>query len=538
MKIKISDYFLKIKVQMKNANINFEALNDFREKEIFQFILSWSILYFAFILLNLIIDKTLNLNFIIPNSLLIYINSSWGAFLVISLLLSTILNYFYNDNIYINDTININNSIVSISKTDFQMSVFLCKPPILHSKKDFTFFITNFRPLSLELRCEDHSIYVILYNIEKNSFERKKIECFNFLNSMFSKVAILTNSELKKFICDGHQIYLNSNKFKEVYNLEELKKIINFTPKTNQRDRNNCSNELSINPIGSDLTISSNPNNSFLLMLFGKNRNNNVFGNQIDHYFRGIRMGSINLFSPDHFSFFTKIKLKLFKNTILSCIRIPEKDSPENSINNLEKSYFFILHKFFNYIFINEEKSSEDLINIERTDRTKQNNNFFINLETISVDNDNKEISSSSGLQFEKFLVTNSASENNLKNVIFQYTYFCQFFCPIMINEFKKINNQHKKSLTIPNACHDHLMSSDKNLQNFSRSRKVKKLTESIFNNSKLRDDFLEYINELELPLIDKICHFSSIIILSPQRHLLKDDEIINFIKNLEENYF
>lgn len=535
MKIIISYNLLKIKKQLKDVESNLPFLYDITSNENFQFALTWFILYVAFIILNLMVNKIFNSKFILPNSLLVFINSSWGAFLVISFILSLIFKYFYNTNIYLKDKVLVNNTNVLFLKSTFLMTTFLCETPILHSRKDFSFFINNFKPLSIELRLKNQLVYVNLYGKEINSFERKKTECFNLLSAMFSKVTLLSNSDLEAYFCSGYKLYLKSKVFKEIFEIDKIKKKIGDMAKVDITQINTFSNNFNSNSINTDLPLNIMNFDTLLLMAFGeKDRVNNY----TQHSFRGIRLGSINSTALGSLSFNTKLQIKQFKNIILSCIRIPEKNSSGSSIENFNKVYFFIIHKFFNYYFTNEEKNLENEIDLNlpvRDDNIEKNTNQFKNMTTSIYNN---EIKSSYELPLESTLVTNSVPINNLKNIIFQYTYFCQFFCPIMIKEFKRINREHKKSLKIPDTCYEHLLLSNKNLTLFSKSKGIKKGTNTIYNNSRIRDEFLSFINELELPLIDKICHFSSTLILSPERYSINDELIIKFIKDLDENYF
>ena len=201
-------------------------------------------------------------------------------------------------------------------------------------------------------------------------------------------------------------------------------------------------------------------------------------------------------------------------------------------------SDYFLIHKYFDYYFAEKGQSKNQQLNDYKNNESevvqiKQIENEVIK-EKFSIEIQNTiESEVQEGKQES---VINKKVE--LKKIIFQFTYFCQFFCPLMNNEFKNKPLENRKPFSIPNHCYDHILLGNLNLQKFYNSMEEKIPIDSIFTDNTLKEKFLDFIKEKELSKIDKICHFSCTIILSENRHLIEDESIMNFIKDLDITYF
>ena len=489
MRNRISNYLFKDRIHL---HINFYFIDYLQEKfkfEKLRILLIWIIIYFSFILLSTFSNSLFESNYIIPVSFLIFINSSWGGFLMVSLLFAIVFDHFFFGEPFFFSAVKFYPSSIVIPKSNFSLSVFSCHTPILHSREDFNFFLKNFMPMSIELSCEESCVYIILFGSNDNIFELRKKECFNVLNSMYSNVRFLLDSDLKNFICKGSHIYLFSNNFKEYSNFIEFKKwnrISSKSPSITPKMINNIEDQSNL------LRDSSNIQefNVFLLMLYGSKSDN-----QSNHFFRGVRIGNnsttIGLAEREKIT-----KISQLKNLLLSNMRIPEKSAKNNSLDELELFYFFIIHKYFDYYFGNFENKQKLDGTSEKIDKITPN--ILSTIENkIAVDKNLKKVEEGQIGPQPNLNHLGLYEEQDLKKIIFQFTYFCQFFCPLMINEFKKKTIEYKKAFSIPNSCQNHILLANINLKNFNKLVEEKKTIESIFSDSTLKEDFFEFISEL-----------------------------------------
>ena len=126
---------------------------------------------------------------------------------------------------------------------------------------------------------------------------------------------------------------------------------------------------------------------------------------------------------------------------------------------------------------------------------------------------------------------------SNINKIAFQFTYFCQFFCPIMNEQFKRTGTSVRKNFSVPEGCYNHLQKGHKHINDFN-DLYANESVEQIFTSPSTKEDFFDFIRELDLPVIDKICHFSSILILSSSKHTINDEYVLDFIKDLEDDFF
>ncbi len=509
------------------------------------FISLWSFIYFIFLMLFSLINKVFNLADPFPQSITYFVNSSWGGFVVLALLCTVLLLHYYPNSIFIKDLLSINSNHVSFSNNNLIVSVFCCQPPILHTRTDFSFFLTNFQPLSIEIDPIKQTIHIIIYGSHLESFENKIQECHNHLNSLFSKVTLLSDLDLKNFISNGNELYKNyGNGFEHQYfhSLKSLrsKYIKNSTPQ--------MANSLIEHPIEK-----TDRYDIYLLMLYkSKNNKPNLTSSQ-SNFFRGIRVGSSFADPNEQVVSRVRIKINELRNFFLSSFRLPEKNYENEEIAELEKNYFFILHKHFNYYFkdITDKNTSKDELLTQETVNTTiidQKSSKTINIpfsipQKVTLPKKIKiNEPDSVSLHETKILEPNKLNHKpklkDGKQIIFQFTYFCQYFCPIMNSAFKNLSSGIKKDFTIPEGCYDHVSLADNNIDQFLQNQDNPVDIRSVFTHNDVQEKFFEYIQEKELKIIDKICHFSSIILLSPNTHEINDQDVLNFIKNLEGDYF
>lgn len=515
-----------------------------------RFMLLWGTLYLSFIGFFIFVNRILNINNSLPYSFTSIVNSPWGGFSILSLLCSLLVTYYYPKSVDTDTMFAINSSQLTITNADLVLSVFCCRPPILHTKDDFSFFLTTFKPLSIEIKPTQQLIYIIVYGRNIDSFSTKIKECQNQLNSLFSTVTLLTHTDLKNFILNGYKLYHQKSSFLELYDFNALKSMrlkpirpSNFLPNSqvSQPDSLATTNNTFDKP------------NVFLLMLSNFSTYDTSTATQQSTYFRGIRLGFDNNNPIVKNTNSKGINIKNIKNFFLAACRVPEKNTIHQDISEFDKIYFFVLHKYFNYYFsddrVNENVKNNDINKeqkITSSSNTEPNINNSQSLDTkndkiiqdqLPTKNSSKKVIQENNLG-KTIIRTKAPKLNDIKKIVFQFTYFCQYFCPIMNNKFRNFSAGSKKDFTVPDGCYDHIKFANDNLVDFIEKQESDEPIELVFAHKKITERFFEFIQEKELKSIDKICHFSSIILLSPHKYEIKESDILNFIKNLEGDYF
>ena len=107
-----------------------------------------------------------------------------------------------------------------------------------------------------------------------------------------------------------------------------------------------------------------------------------------------------------------------------------------------------------------------------------------------------------------------------------------------MNEEFRKKKKHIENNFHIPDGCFEHISLSNNNLSEFLVSKNKGISSNVVFTNSAIKESFMEYITKKELSKIDKICHISSLIILSPNKYDIEENDIFNFIHSLEDDFF
>ena len=517
----------------------------------FNVVIHWIIMYVLSIFSFNIILHILKIKNSFPVGLSEFLNSSWGGFLIVTLFLAIILNYIYSDNLYLNEILVTNVNTAYLTNLNFFLSVFVCQPPILHNKKEFSFFIKNFQPFSMEIHSDNQLIYIILFDSNKSFLELKKKECLDQLSSLFSNVSILSKLDLQKFLLNGLGIYHKLNPDDTFNDFESFKKLKFSLVKNNESIvQSNKANKHEYSLKNFSGNQFNNSKNVFLLMLLGEKGNNNISKIKEHHLFRGIRLGKSNNPIQEKNFLERRIKRKYIKEVLLNCLRIPEKCSESTIPSELERMYFFIIHKFFNYYF-REIDTKEDQITNNQTKITVSISDSSKKNPEINDNNNSERLKISPSPKTKNKIITNTSESKHettrflskktnvimdLKKIAFQFTYFCQYLCPIMNNEFKKKALDNKNDFLIPKNCLEHILLAKKDLDEFVVDENSTFHWESIFTENSVGERYFDFLREKELTLIDKICHFSSIIILTPNQSYLEDNKILDFIKHLDDN--
>ena len=497
-----------------------------------------------------------------PRSVLEFFNSFWFGSIIFSSSLAMILLIFFDLRPSISNIIHIEGNFIKLINSKFFSCVFSCKPPVLHNKNDFSRFITNFSPLSIEIHLEDSLFYFVLFGSDKNSFDLKAKECYNQLCSLYSEVKMLDDKMLEKFILTGFNSKITFGEdFERVYTLEDLKSL---------RSERKDLFEIIGRRNKKESTHSSENKHSIILPLIGSQGKNSL-DKKNKHMLRGMTINEIAIF-PSQSILSTYIGYKQLKTFLSLGLRLPNKDLSSIPVLELEKIYFFFIHKNLNYTFHEIENIVNKLPNPEIS--TDNNKSVLINpnsstYESISGIDEKNELTTdfqsfnnnsyNSKMHFEKeekkanvlANFKNSLNDTHnirsfdpsnqfvdLKKVFFQFSPFCNYFCPKINDEFKKKSEGMKNNFNIPTGCYDHVLLSNTNFNEFFINENIKLPLETIFTNNFIKEKFLHYVREKDLALIDKVCHFSSIILLSKNGSSVDLEEILNFINDLGENYF
>ena len=526
------------------------------------FLVYWCSIELSLIVLYSVFTIVISGKNFFPLSVLEFFNSFWFGSIIVSSCLALILLTFFELRPPISNIIHIESNIIELIDSKFFSCVFSCKPPALHDKNDFSRFITNFSPLSIEIHLEDSLFYFILFGSDKNSFELKAKECYNQLCSLYSDVKMLDTKMLEKFILSGFNSKITFGEdFERVYTLEDLKSL-----RSERKDLFEIMNRRN----RKENTHSSENKHSIVLPLIGS-YGKNALDSKNSHMFRGMTINEI-AYVPSQSIFSTYLGYQQLKSFLSLGLRIPNKDLPSMATLELEKIYFFFMHKNFNYTF-HEIESIVDKLSIpeipsdnKKTVLLNPNSSTYESISDIDKKNEqtidfqslNTNLNNSE-MHFEKdgeetnILANFQNSLNDtpniqfidpqnqfadLKKIFFQFSPFCNYFCPKINEEFKKKSEGIKNNFNIPTGCYDHVLLSNTNFHEFFTNENIKLPLETIFKNNFLKEKFLHYIREKDLPLIDKVCHFSSIILLSKNGSSIDLEEIIKFINDLGENYF
>ena len=288
-----------------------------------------------------------NHKIIFPHSLVSFANSYWGGLFIFSLFISEILSNFSSKKLQLKDLLSIESNIVTLVNNKLFCSVFSCSPPILHDKKDFSLFLSNFQPLTIEIMNSNQIINFVVYGNDKKMFETRIKECFNLLSSFFSKVTILKSTNLEKFMVGGLSYYyyydISSKQKTTVKCLDEFKEILANSQKNksgrflNSRIKNEQNLQYSTEPV-------------LLFYLYGKKGINASFSTKTNH-FRGVKIGATAGHMKDGISLEVEIEKKLVTNALHASLRIPEKENDSIDLQELERMYFFTIHKYFKFYF-------------------------------------------------------------------------------------------------------------------------------------------------------------------------------------------
>jgi hypothetical protein len=534
------------KIYNKLATLKVKFLNQ-NYSEIIITLILWMKFYITFIIIFFSYSFFLVNDFYVPHSLVEFSNSIWGGFLFFSLVLSIVLSYFYSGYSEIQNIIKIHSNKISLSNFPFVIIVFTCKPPILHTRSEFTFFLKNFQPLSIDISPDTNTIFIILFGKDDSTFDVKTRECFNQLNSFYSEVSKFSNDELTEFIIDG----IHSNSHGNFYDFEDFKQ--NLLNGKYIKGKFNIQNNINDKILSekNEETFSTR----FTLFLIGREKSNNIFNQNSPHFFRGVKISISKENQEKNYGLYVSIKKDFLKNAILSILRIPEVNTPSFPREELEKIYFFLIHKFFNYFFREFDHSKTILPN----DHNFQINLIDDNKKNFSDQKDKKELvldqiplvitsdlpdstfKKKFSISKQKFDLNNSIIESeliDLSSISFQYTYFCQLFCPNMTNEFKNKSIETKKIFSVPKTCFNHITNSNLVLNQFETNLDAKNTKFTIFTSKNLKNEFLQFVNSKNMKLIDKICLFSSIILFEQNDPNICENEILEFIHSLKEDYF
>ena len=304
------------------------------------FLFSWFSLYLLCVTTTVFTNFLFTGQVLFPHALIVFVNSFWGGFAVVSLFIALLLHYYYPSSLRFSELFQIDSNSISITNTDFQIAVFTCKPPVLHNKNDFIFFLKNFQPLSIELDCKNQIIYFLLFGQSSEDFKTKINDCRNQLHSMFSTVVLAQNNDLEKFLLSG---YLS-------YRLDNLVPKKNFFPtlsfwknlKSNEETNTHQDPICEIDKTNFKDSLNRNPDkNVFLLMLLGTKGFNSILGSSLDHFFRGVRLGEVTTPQKRNLTMRDRFSIKELEQVVLSCLRLPEKHSYNSDISNLDRNYFF-----------------------------------------------------------------------------------------------------------------------------------------------------------------------------------------------------
>lgn len=535
---------------------------NFSKIQKYSFIIYWLAIEFSFVSLFTLINLLFSIKSTFPNSVESFLNSFWAGSIIISSFLALILMTYVDLNVALSEIIKIDSNCITLLENNFYLCVFTCQPPILHSMKDFSHFLENFSPISIEFYPDDSIINFIIFGTDKNFFYLKTKECYNQLCSFYSKVKTLEDSALEQFVANGFNNFktLESNSF----NITTLEKLKSF--KLDLKKQSNTSTLNSIQ-LGSSKT-----KKVFLLPFLGK-QGKNIVEDKFFHSFRGVRIGLVDESNQNEAILNTKIRHGWLRKFIMYGLRLPDKNAPSIAVMELEKIYFYLLHKNYNYIFNNPDNipSNEESTQKEEAVVKFENKHFepeqpeeskifkdsqksSLAKSTTSIENTNFSISkfdrnsnTRSNLNYSKKLnekatkiakISNNNEFINLKEIFFQFTPFCNYFCPKINDEFKMKSVSIKNNFNIPNGCYEHITRSNSNFYEFFKVQNSKLPAGSIFKNDLVKERFLLFINEKNLPIIDRVCHFSSLLLFSRSDSSLNDEQLLNFIQELGENFF
>ena len=492
----------------------------------------------------------------VPFSVSSFINSSWGGSIVFALFLTLFSRLVLFRDLTLDDIVVINQDQVLIRSSDIILTVFCCLPPILHDKNDISFFLENFQPFTIELHPQDQKLYILLFSKQLDDISTRQKECFNLLNSFFSSVSILSSNSLRRFLLNGCSWYSSfAQSFQNAPIVSDTPDSSPFNLITTYSSLKHVLDSLTgVDRVGSQMIFS--------LMVLGQSNSNHFESTGSGNLFRGLRIGLTDSTEVPPDKRGTNSKPSSLQSFLQHSLRLPASTSPALSLADFLKFYFFIVHKTFNFTFQILDTGSTEVSTTDSSSESSSDTTVSGTITSLSQQLDSDIRTGTSPISDLQSLVQSTSTRQSTKNSIdhnsklstdisqpsgknlvnlekvpFQFTHFCQFFCSNITKEFRKKSVSIKNAFSIPDNCFDHVSLSNTNLVEFTTDQKCKS-TNEVFTNEHVLDKFVDFIREKDLPAVDKICHFSSLLILSHNKSDLEENIVLDVIQSLGDSYF